>query len=56
MKKNLLNKIMSRHNKDTDDRQGTWLYFDNEVVGYVTADNEFLDLRMERITNDKNSR
>ena len=46
MKKNLINKmISSRMQKETIDKRGTWLYAGNEIAGYVTSDDEFLDLR-----------
>lgn len=46
MKKNLMNKmISSRTQKETIDKRGTWLYAGYEIAGYVTANDEFLDLR-----------
>ena len=47
MKKNLLDKMISRHRKDNHNKTGTWLYAGYEIVGYVTADDELLNLRPE---------
>lgn len=53
MKKNLMDKMINSHDKYKQSQSGTWLYDGNEVVGYVTADDEFLDLRPKVDSNDK---
>lgn len=51
MKKNLLDKMMSRHNKEIE--TGTWLYSADGVQGYVTIDGEFIDFRKRGVNDDK---
>lgn len=53
MKKNLMDKMINSHDKYKQSQSGTWLYASNEVAGYVTADDEFLNLRPEVDNDDR---
>ena len=52
MRKNLMNKMVSSHNKDKKPQSGTWLYSADGVQGYVTSDGEFIDMRPKGDTNE----